>query len=88
MSYTCARAPGPPVFLRSTEGAQAPPKAEQLAPNHPEILLELAQAYAKVGEVELARQTYIRCVDKGPLGLILSGRAKTPGTTRRRCSRR
>lgn len=58
--------PGPPVSFGDPQKAlKLLLKAEQLAPNHPEILLELAQAYAKVGEVELARQTYIRCVDKG-----------------------
>jgi tetratricopeptide (TPR) repeat protein len=37
-------------------------KAEALAPNDPEVLLELAAAYAKVGDKEKARATYNRCI--------------------------
>ena len=58
--------PGPPVSFGDPDKAlKLLLKAERLAPNHPEILLELAQGYAKVGQQDRARQTYQRCIDKG-----------------------
>jgi tetratricopeptide (TPR) repeat protein len=40
-------------------------KGAALAPKDPEILLELAQSYAKVGRTEDARKTYQKCIDEG-----------------------
>jgi tetratricopeptide (TPR) repeat protein len=40
-------------------------RADKLAPNEPEILLELANAYRKTERLDDARATYRRCIDKG-----------------------
>jgi len=40
-------------------------KGAALAPLDPEILLELAQSYAKAGRKEDAKRTYRKCIDEG-----------------------
>ena len=58
--------PGKPVSFGDPERAlKLLKKADKLAPNQPEILLELANAYRKLERLDDARATYRRCIDKG-----------------------
>ena len=58
--------PGDPVSFGDPERAlKLLKKADKLSPNAPEILLELANGYAKLGRMEEARATYQRCISKG-----------------------
>ncbi len=54
----------PPVLTwgNPQKGLELLVKADELSPNDPEILLELAAAYAKVGDKEKARATYKKCI--------------------------
>jgi len=45
------------------KGVELLEEADRLAPNDPEILLELAAAYAKVGRNQEARKTYLKCIN-------------------------
>ena len=58
--------PGKPVsFGDPGRALKLLQKADKLAPNEPEILLELANAYRKLDRLDEARATYRRCIDKG-----------------------
>lgn len=58
--------PGSPIsFGDPAKALKMLEKADRIAPNHPEILLELALAYAKVDRVPEAAKTYKRCIAKG-----------------------
>jgi tetratricopeptide (TPR) repeat protein len=45
------------------KGLELLKKADELSPLDPEILLELAAAYAKVGQKEKAKETYKKCIN-------------------------
>jgi len=55
----------PPVLTWGDpkKGLEILEKGTGLKPDDPEILLELAAAYAKVGEKEKARATYLKCIN-------------------------
>lgn len=58
--------PGKPVsFGDPARALKLLQRADKLAPNEPEILLELANAYRKTEQLDKARATYRRCIDKG-----------------------
>jgi len=58
--------PGDPVsFGDPARALKLLQRADKLAPNQPEILLELALGYAKLERLDEARATYRRCIDKG-----------------------
>lgn len=55
----------PPVLTwgNPQKGLELLQKSAELAPEDPEVLLELAAAYAKVGDKENARATYKKCIN-------------------------
>ncbi len=55
----------PPVLTwgNPKKGLELLLKSAELAPDDPEVLLELAAAYVKVGDKENARATYKKCID-------------------------
>jgi len=55
----------PPVLTWGDpkKGVELLEEAARLVPLEPEVLLELAAAYAKVGDKEKARATYRKCID-------------------------
>lgn len=58
--------PGAPIsFGDPVRALKLLEKADKLTPNEPEILLELANGYAKLDRLDEARATYERCIQKG-----------------------
>ncbi|MCB9726961.1 MAG: tetratricopeptide repeat protein [Deltaproteobacteria bacterium] len=58
--------PGPPISIGDQDKAlDLLEQSAKLAPDNAEVLLELAQAYADMGQKDKARATYRHCIDKG-----------------------
>ena len=55
------------MFLTGDSASALPylVKAAELVPNHPEILDHLAQAYADLGQMQRARETWKRALSNG-----------------------